>query len=195
MIGQAADSMAELQNLFVSDEDILDLAMDRSLTSKTVTLGFYQPINQDYDISTNITWMDLSGAPSSGGVASISDTAGQYYANASLGIKNIYSERDSNRIGIRYSALASSTVFSTYASSQYRFENGLSVTPKLRFDTRSNDNGTSQQNIAPTVRVQYQSKEHYLYADFGAIVYNSKSAQLSQQTNVYFVYLGYRYYF
>ncbi|MFT4925965.1 MAG: LysM repeat protein [Phenylobacterium sp.] len=195
LIGQAADSMAELQNLFVSEEDILDLAMDRSLTSKTVSLGFYQPINQDYDISTNITWMDLSGAPSSGGVASISDTAGQYYANASLGIKNIYSERDTNRFGIRYSALATSTVFSTYASSQYRFENGLSVTPKLRFDTRSNDNGTSQQNIAPTVRVQYQSKEHYLYADFGAIVYNSKSAQLSQQTNVYFVYLGYRYYF
>ncbi|NQZ11165.1 MAG: LysM peptidoglycan-binding domain-containing protein [Algicola sp.] len=196
LIGQAADSMAELQNLFINDEEILDIAQDRSLTSTTVSVGFYQPINDKYDISTDITYMDLSGAPESGGVASISDTGGQYYANVSLGAKHIYSDRDTNRLGFRYSNMATSQVYSMYLSSQYRFENGLSFTPKVRFDSRSNDNGTSQQNISPTFRIQYQTKQHYVYADFGAILYNSKQNQLpDQQTNVYFVYLGYRYYF
>lgn len=196
LIGQAVDSMAELQNQIISDEDILDLAVDRSLTSKTLTLGYYQPLSEKYDISTNLTWMDLSGAPGSGGVAEIAETGAQYYANISFGAKKLYSERDNNRFGIRYSSLATSTVVSLFMQSQYRFENGFSLTPKLRFDSRSNDNGTSQQNISPTLRMQYQSKNHYLYADLGAILYNSKSDLLpDQKTNVYFLYLGYRYYF
>lgn len=196
LIGQAVDSMAELQNQIISDEDILDLAVDRSLTSKTLTLGYYQPLSEKYDISTNITWMDLSGAPESGGVAAIAKSGGQYYANVSLGAKKLYSERDNNRIGIRYSSLATSTVISLFAQSQYRYENGFSITPKLRFDSRSNDDGSSQQNISPTIRLQYQSKNHYLYADIGAILYNSRSNELpDQKTNVYFAYVGYRYYF
>jgi hypothetical protein len=188
--------MAELQNLFINDEEILDIAQDRSLTSTTMSVGFYQPINDKYDISTDITYMDLLGAPESGGVAGISDTGGQYYANVSMGAKHIYSDRDTNRPGFRYSNMATSQVYSTYLSSQYRFENGLSITPKVRFDSRRNDNGTGQQNISPTVRIQYQTKQHYLYADPGTILYKSKQDLLpDQQTNVYFVYLGYRYYF
>ncbi len=196
LIGQSVDSFAELQNLFITDEEILDLALDRTLTSKTASLQFYQPINESFDINASLTWMNLSDAPESGGVPAISESGGQYYANINLSGKNLYSEQDVNRFGFRYSSLASSSVYSLYASSRYRLENGLSLMPKLRFDDRSNDNGTSQQSISPTLRLQYQSKKHYLYTDVGGIFYTSKSTLTpSQQTSIYYIYLGYRYYF
>ncbi|MDX2368504.1 MAG: LysM peptidoglycan-binding domain-containing protein [Colwellia sp.] len=196
LIGQSVDSFAELQNLFINDEEILDLALDRTLTSKTASLQFFQPINERYDVSASITWMDLSSAPESGGVPAISQSGGQYYANTYLSVRNLYSEHDTNSFGFRYSDLAQSQVYSLYATSRYRFTNGISITPKLRFDTRSNDNGTSQQSISPTFRMQYQSRKHYIYGDFGGIFYNTKSSFFpAQKTSIYFLYLGYRYYF
>lgn len=196
LIGQSVDSFAELQNLFINDEEILDLALDRTLTSKTASLQFFQPINERYDVSASITWMDLSSAPESGGVPAISQSGGQYYANLYLSVRNLYSEHDTNSVGFRYSDLAQSQVYSLYANSRYRFTNGISITPKLRFDTRSNDNGTSQQSISPTFRMQYQSRKHYIYGDFGGIFYNTKSTYFpTQKTSIYFLYLGYRYYF
>ena len=196
LIGQSVDSFAELQDLFINDEEILDLALDRTLTSKTASLQFFQPINDTYDVSASITWMDLTSAPASGGVPAISESGGQYYANTYLTARNLYSDQDTNSFGVRYSNLSQSQVYSLYATSRYRFENGVSLTPKLRFDNRSNDNGNSQQSISPTFRIQYQSRKHYIYGDFGGIFYNSKSSVFpTQKTSIYFLYLGYRYYF
>jgi hypothetical protein len=196
LIGQSIDSFAELQNLFINDEEILDLALDRTLTSKTASLQFFQPINERYDFSASITWMDLASAPESGGVPAISESGGQYYANAYFSVRNLYSDHDTNSVGFRYSDLSQSQVYSLYATGRYRFNNGISITPKLRFDTRSNENGSSQQSISPTFRMQYQSRKHYIYGDFGGIFYNTKSTLFpTQKTSIYFLYLGYRYYF
>ncbi|PCI60692.1 MAG: hypothetical protein COB35_08395 [Gammaproteobacteria bacterium] len=196
LIGQTVDSLSELQNLFITDEEILDLAIDRTLTSKTASFQYYQPISDNYDMSTSFTWMNISGAPGSGGVPEISQSGSQYYGNINFSAKKIFSKKDTNRLGFRYSSLASSKVSSIYVSDQYRFSNGLSIVSKLRFDNRSNANGSSQRSISPTFRLQYQSKKHYLYTDLGAILYNSKSTLLpTQSTKIYYLYFGYRYYF
>jgi len=196
LIGQTVDSLAELQNLFITDEEILDLAIDRTLTSKTASFQYYQPLSDNYDLSTSFTWMNISGAPSSGGVPAISESGSQFYSNINLTAKKIFSAKDTNRLGLRYSSLASSKVSSLYVSNQYRFTTGLSIISKLRLDDRSNTNGSSQRSISPTLRLQYQSKKHYLYTDLGGIFYNNKSTIFpSQSTKIYYLYLGYRYYF
>jgi len=196
LIGQSADSLAELQNLFITDEEILDLALDRTLESTTATLQFSQPINKQFDFSSSLTWMNLSGAPESGGVPAIGESGGQYYLNLYLGGKRLYSQNDYNTIGFRYSNLASSQVYSTYVTSRYKINKEFSVSAKFRFDNRNSDNGTSQQNISPTLRLQYQSKQHYLYSDIGGIFYNTKSDLFpSQESKIYYVYLGYRWFF
>jgi len=196
LIGQTVDSLAELQNLFITDEEILDLAIDRTLTSKTASFQYYQPITEHYDISSSFTWMNISGAPSSGGVPEISQSGAQFYGNINLSARKLFGKKDTNRLGFRYSSLASSTVSSIYMSNQYRFTSGLSIVSKLRFDDRSNSNGSSQRNISPTFRVQFQSKKHYFYTDLGGIFYNNKSTLLpAQSTKIYYLYLGYRYYF
>lgn len=92
----------------------------------------------------------------------ISESGDQLYVNVYLSARKLYSDKDINSFGFRYSSLASASVYSIYATSRYRFDNGFSIMSKLRFDDRSNDNGTSQQSISPTFRLQYQTKKHYL---------------------------------
>jgi len=196
LIGQPADSLEELQNLFLTDEEILDLAADRTLESKTSSLQISKPINKTFDISGNLTWTSLSGAPASGGVAEILEPGGQLYFNLYLGAARLYSPADSNQFGIRISQLSQSDVYSIYTSTQYRWDRSWSASMKLRFDDRENHNGGGQQSLSPSFRFQYQNKQQLIYSDFGAIFYTNQVEGLSDlSTDIYYLYMGYRYFF
>lgn len=196
LIGQTSDSLADLQNLFLSDDDILDLAVDRTLESKTATFQASKPLNGTYDLSASITYMDISGAPASGGVSEIIDTNAQFYMNIYLRASKLYSDKDTNQLGLRLSNLSNGDVWSIFGNSQYRISKSWTANAKFRFDSRTNDNGSEQQSISPGFRVQYQNKNNYFYSELGAIFYNNQTMGLSDiSTDIYFLYLGYRYFF
>lgn len=196
LIGQAADSLEELQELLITDEEILDLAADRTLQSRTSTFQLSHPLSKDYNISGSLTWNDLSGAPASGGVSEIAKPGAQLYYNIYLQGSKLFSTRDSNQIGLRVSKLSQSDVNSIYINSTYRWKSGWSLSGKLRYDNRTNHSGGGQQSVSPTFRVQYQSKENYLYADFGSIFYTNQVSGFDDvSTDIYYYYLGYRYFY
>ncbi len=184
LLGQSADSLEELQSFFLSDEEILDLAIDRTLESSTATLTVSRPLNDTFDISSNLTWMDISGAPESGGVVEIIDTDAQVYANIYLGARNLYSENDRSQLGIRASNLATSDVWSVFINSQYAITKSWNIRVKIRYDDRTNDNGAIQQNISPGIRLQYQDRSHYFYFELGAI-FRQISRQLTPHIKNY----------
>ncbi len=196
LIGQPADSLEELQNLFITDDEVLDLALDRTLESRSASFQVSYPISKNYEISSNINWLDLSGAPSSGGVAEIIDRGAQIYLNSYLRVSKLFSKNDTNQLGIRISKLETSDVWSVYISSQYRWLRLWNFSGKLRYDQRENTNGSSQQNISPSFRIQYQEKEHFIYTELGAILYTNQLVGLGDfKTDIYYLYLGYQFYF
>ncbi len=196
LVGQASDSLEELQELFLTEEEILDLAVDRTLESKTATFQVSKSINETFDLNTSVTWMDISGAPASGGVAEIIDPDGSVYFNIYLGARKLYSESDSHQLGLRLSKLSNSDVFSIFGNSQYKFSKAWRLRAKLRYDDRTSENGSEQQSISPGIRLQFQNRNNYLYAELGAIFYTNQNTGFDEvKTDIYYAYLGYRYYF
>lgn len=196
LIGQPADSLEELQNLFLTDDEILDLAIDRTLESRSASFQISQPISKNYEISANLNWLDLSGAPASGGVPEIINRDGQTYFNIYLRGSKLYSSSDTNQLGFRISKLATSDIWSAYISSQYRWKRHWNFTGKLRYDNRSNDNGSGQQSISPSFRFQYQNNDHFVYTELGAILYTNQIVNFRDlSTDIYYLYLGYQFYF
>jgi len=196
LIGQSSDSIDELQNTLITDDEILDLAADRTLESQTATFQISTPINKTFDISGSVTQLSISGAPSSGGVAEIIKPGNQFYFNSYVTASKLYSGADSSQLGYRMSKLSTSDVNSIYVTSRYRWKNSFSLGMKLRYDARKNDNGGGQQNISPSLRLQYQNKSQYFYADIGAILFTNQVVGLSDiKTDIYFSYIGYRYFF
>ncbi len=196
LIGQPADSLEELQNLFLTDDEILDLALDRTLESQSVSLQVSIPLSKKYEISSNINWLDISGAPESGGVSEIINRDAQIYFNTYLRGSKLYSQSDSNQVGVRISKLATSDVWSLYVSSQYRWKRAWSFSGKIRYDERTNENGSGQQNISPSIRLQYQKSDHFIYTELGAILYTNQIVGFGDlSTDIYYMYLGYQFYF
>ena len=196
LIGQPANSLEELQNLFLSDDEILDLALDRTLESQSVSLQVSVPLSKTYEISSNINWLDISGAPESGGVSEIINRDAQIYFNTYLRGSKLYSKSDSSQLGVRISKLATSDVWSLYVSSKYRWKRAWSFSGKVRYDDRTNENGSGQQNISPSVRLQFQKSDHFIYTELGAILYTNQIVGFGElSTDIYYMYLGYQFYF
>ena len=196
LIGQSADSIDELQNTLLTDDEILDLAADRTLESQTATFQISTPINKTFNISGSLTQISISGAPESGGVAEIIEPGSQFYFNTYITASKLYSGADSNQLGYRMSKLSTSDVNSIYVTSRHRWKNSFSLGIKLRYDDRKNDNGGGQQNISPSLRLQYQNKTQYFYADIGAILFTNQITGIADiKTDIYYSYIGYRYFF
>ncbi len=196
LIGQAADSIQELQLLFVTDTEIQDLAIDRTLESKSASVTVSTPYSDDIDISGSLTWLNLSAAPASGGVPAFASSGSQYYLNLQVTGHKVITSKDTSYLGMRYSSLSNSKIFSIYGNSRLPWGERSYFNPKLRFDYRNNTNGSSQFNVSPSIRFQYQQKRHIFYVEGGMIYFVTDLPNFkSQNTTIYYSYLGYRFSF
>jgi len=194
LIGQPVDSLQELQLLFLTDDEILDLANDRTLQSKSASIHYSFSYNDDVTLSSSLTWLNLSDAPASGGVPAFTSSGDQYYLDFQASTKSMFFENDTSFAGIRYSKLNTSDILSIYGNTRITWGGGFTLTPKVRVDVRDNSNGTSQLNISPAIKLQYQNRPHILFAETGLIYFVTGFPEFDDQTTqIYFLYLGYRY--
>ncbi len=194
LIGQPTDSIQELQLLFLSDDEIFDLAQDRTLESKSASVLYSFPFNDEVNLSGSLTWLNLSDSPASGGVPAFSSSGNQFYLDFQATTKSLFFDKDTTFAGIRISELNTSSIFSVYANSRVPWKKNITITPRIRFDVRDNTNGSSQWNVTPSVKIQYQEKFHILFAETGLIYFQTDFPELdTQTTSIYYVYMGYRY--
>ena len=196
LIGQGLDSIDALQNALLSEDEIEDLANDRTRDSKTASVMLSRPMNERMEISGTLTWLDLSDTPASGGVPAYEGTGGQYYMDMRVTGRQIFGERDTSFVSTRFYKLQSSDIWSFYANSRLPVGQRWSLNPRIRIDHRDNSNDTTQWNFAPAVRAQYQADRHIVFSEGGLIYYRTKYSELDDQDfKIWFAYLGYRYSF
>jgi len=96
-------------------------------------------------------------------------------------------------VGVRYNTLQTTDIWSVYANSRMPWGENMSLNPRLRVDYRDNANGTTQWNLSPGLRLQYQTRRHLLYTETGMIYYRTGYPALdSRELKTYFAYMGYR---
>ena len=194
LIGQPADSIQELQLLFLTEDEILDLAQDRTLESKSASVLYSFAFTDDVDLSGSLTWLNLSDSPASGGVPAFTSSGNQFYLDLQATTKNLIFDKDTSFVGIRFSELNTSSIFSVYANSRIPWKEKITLTPRIRVDIRDNSNGSSQWNLTPSIKIQYQEKFHIVFAETGMIYFQTDFPDLdTQTTTIYYVYMGYRY--
>lgn len=192
LYGQSVFTLDELKQL-LTDDEIEELADDRTRDSKSATLTLSQPLGERFDLSTSATWLDLSETPASGGVPAYEGSGGQYYLDLRLSGQRLFGERDLSFVGIRYNALQTTDIWSFYANSRLYWGSRLSLNPRVRVDHRDNTNGSTQWNVSPGLRVQYQTRRQLFYTEGGMIYYRTEYPELdSMEFKTYFAFVGYQ---
>ncbi len=192
LIGQTAGSIHDLLQSFTEDE-IRQLAEDRSGETLSYSLGFSQPLAERWQINVDFTAAQLAEGPGSGGVLALPDSGDEYYVYTSLVGSSLFIEGDVSILGLRYSDSEIARVSTIYLDSRYPVANSLRVNPRLAVSVRQiSADDSSETFVSPSLRLLYRFARRYQIELEGGGDLGSRSGDGNTDTTAYFIYMGYR---
>jgi tetratricopeptide (TPR) repeat protein len=193
LIGQGVSSIDELLLIF-REEEIRQLARDRTGDIQTYSLGVSAPLFDRFQINGDATMVNYDGTVASGGVPAVPDSDGNIYYSMTLIGSSLLMEQDTSIFGLGYvdGDMVSTTTLTI--DSRYRVTRGMRINPRLRFSRRDIERTDSEQWIAtPSLRMLYRFARHYeVELELGGEWSNQKTDTESFDYNSYFIYAGYR---
>ena len=192
--GQAAGSIDELGDSF-TDDQIYQLAKDRTSKSTSLYLGAIYSIDSNRQLNFDISYFELDATEASGGVAAIPSTT-DVLLSVDYSIRDFFSINDYTSMGIRLTDSDTSEILSLRFRSRIPGSGGIVYAPRLQLDfRRSIGSGVDQTIVKPSIKLRYRaSKKLSLEADFG-IEYSDLDLPDFEQQVAYSMFLGYTYFF
>ncbi len=194
LTGQPVKTIDELLLLF-SEDEIRQLAEDRSADLTTITLGFSRPLYERFQISADVTASDLGGTTASGGVPALDGLGADYFYNFSVIGSSLFKEGDSSIFSLRYHDGSTTRTISLSADTRYPVTRNFRFNPRLTVAHRDSSGlDSSELLIIPSVRLFYQMQRRLrLELEGGTRLSNLDTASGSQSSTSWYLYAGYRY--
>jgi len=194
LTGQAVRTIDELLLLF-SEDEIRQLAEDRSADLTTITLGFSRPLYERFQISADVTASDLGGTAASGGVPALDGLGADYFYNVSLIGSSLFKEGDSSIFSLRYHDGSTTRTISLSTDTRYPVTRSFRFNPRLTLAHRdSSSMDASEVLIIPSIRLFYQMKRRLRFElEGGTRLSSLDTASGSQSSSSWYLYAGYRY--
>jgi hypothetical protein len=191
--GQSAGSIDDLLDT-LTEEEIQELAKDRTGHSTTATLGASHPFSEKFQLSGDVTVSELSGTKASGGIEAIPDTGKEYFYNLQFIGSNLFKTGDTSILGTRYSDTSTAKIYTLSLDSRYPVIRAWRVNPRMRLDYRENDNDDSSQWTAlPSLRMDYRWRKRYRFEVEGGKEWTTRDfTDRSEDSSSYYLSMGYR---
>ena len=135
LFGQPVNELSELQELYSNDE-IRQLARDRTPTSYYASLGGTQQLTKRVQLALDVSGSKLTATPTSGGVTGTPATGWEFAANPQLLVTNLLKDGDIATLGFRYFDGATTTTYSLLLNERFPVTDKLRLAPRLRLDWR-----------------------------------------------------------
>ena len=191
--GQTLPNLADLLDTLTEDQ-LRQLAEDRTADLTTVTLGASHPFTEQWQISGDVTVSRLSGTDASGGVEAIPGTGNEYFYNIQFIGSNLIKTGDISVLGLRYSDTSTAEISTLTLDTRYPIQTVWRVNPRFRVDYRDNSTSNSTQWIAsPSLRIDYRWRKRYRFEIEGGGEWSTEDLPNdSEDASSYFFSLGYR---
>ncbi len=193
LIGQLDGSLSALNQRFTEDQ-IRQLALDRSADSHNYTISLAHPLNDKLQISGDLTLSTLSSTPASGGIDAIPASGEDWNYSVQLMGTDLIKGGDIAIIGLRMDNNSTSDTISLNLNTRYPVTQALRINPRLRIDHRhfTTDNST-QWTTAPSVRVNYRLRRYFnLEFEAGGDWTSRDAPGATSKTTGYYISAGYR---
>mgnify|MGYP001823472682 CR=1 FL=1 len=195
LVGQITDDFATLKTLFTEDE-IYQLALDRSAPTTTFTLGLSRPLTPKLQLGFNATHSKIEATPESGGVPANPESTYGYYS-LDLVASSLFTERDVTIFGLRYAESGTSNIYTVNVDSRFSIGRAWRISPRLRVDYREiTTDGSEQWTYTPGLRLEYRWGRKVRFELMAGQQFSEReSTDLNQDRESYYVNLGYQLFF
>lgn len=170
---------------FFTDAQIYQLAKDRTLVVKSMTLSYSRPLTKKLQTNFDFTLSDTGGTPGTAAsagtlaVAPIPATGKEYYYGAQLVGTGLFWENDIYIFSGRYADTQRTRTYTADFNARVSLSRKVRVSPRLRYGFRDNklDTGNFSQ-FQPTMRFNY-------YPMRGGEVEIEAGANFSRQKSIF----------
>jgi hypothetical protein len=175
--------------------EIEDLAVDRTASFTSASVGFSRPINEKFQVSLDATITDFSGTAASGGVAATEGTGNEYFYAAQLIGNGVITSDDLLIAGLRFADLDQSNYYVMDLSLRYPLMDSLKVNPRLMLGYRTGDTtDLVEYTVLPSVLVDYYlTRDLSLELEVGARWTDTTENNVEETSTDLFFTIGYRY--
>lgn len=193
--GQGVDNLGDLFERF-NEEDLYNLAQDRTARSKTASFGITQDLSEHWQLTAEATATRLSGTTASGGVEGFAATGTDFYFNTQLIASDLLMTGAIISFGLRYYDTSNYRSYGAIVNARLPITPELRVNPRVLVDYRQSDNGNDRLMLRPLVRIDYRFKRWLHFEAEGGVEWQDETfAGINQQLLGTFFYIGYRLYF
>jgi tetratricopeptide (TPR) repeat protein len=190
---QTIDRPEQLGSTY-SNQEIYQLARDRTAQNQTYSLGWSQRLNNSLNWSTDVTMSQTSATKASANVTAIAATGQQWSTSSQLTLLDFPGQGDVTLTGLRYSNTATVDSKGLFANSRIRSGQHWRWTPSLLLDQRQwLTSDRQQQRLAPSLSLGYQTGAALLEAELGLEWLNSQSSSGDDNSQSIFMGIGYQY--
>jgi tetratricopeptide (TPR) repeat protein len=209
LIGQPTDSLDSLIQSLGLDA-VRQLALDRSLTSDTYSMGVQRPIGERLQWGADVSFSRTGAMPASGGVPAVASSGSAISFSTQLLGGGWLVDGDMNTVGLAYSTRAGTKMASTYGSTRFPIGEHFRFGPRLQLSHTSGSDpatGTSAGwSASPSLLADWrfrhglvQFESGYERANFDASIpvgvpvdpNNPPATTLNQRTKRFWFSLGY----
>jgi hypothetical protein len=192
LIGRTETSIDELLAI-MSEDEIRQLARDRTSRSYSATLGVSHPLTEKYQLNFEASAYDQTDTVASGGVPAVESGATQYsYALTMIG-SSVFKQGDISILGLHYADTGVAETSTVNLNVRYPLTNAWRVGPSLVMDYRNSHTGVDQLTTRPAVRIDYRWLSNISFdAELSLLnITELGSGGVGDSTDVFFE-LGYR---
>jgi hypothetical protein len=193
LIGQPVSTVEELLLVWTEDE-IRQIARERTADSQTVSFGVATPFAERWQINADVTVAEIGDSVASAGVAAMPGTGRQTYYSASFVGSALFAANDVSIFNVRVGQAEQFTSSQLVWDVRLPVGRRLRVNPRLRFGVwDSPTTGRRRETIAPSFRLLFNTTRHYrLEVEVGNDFLARTDGGGEQESTGKFLYLGYR---
>jgi len=193
LIGQPVSTIDELL-LVWTEEEIRQIARERTSDGRTLTLGVAAPLAERWQVNADVTLTEIGDSVASAGVAAMPGTGMQTYYSASFVGSALFGASDVSIFNVRAGQS------DEFTSSQITWDVRLPVGRKLRLNPRlkvgvweSPTTGRRRETITPSLRLLLNPSRRYrLELEVGNDNFTRTDRSGVQEATGRFVNVGYR---
>ena len=194
LAGQNVASIEELNGLF-SEEEIYQLAEDRTSQGQNLNIGSNYQIDNSRQIYLSLSYASLEETIASGGVPETPTTEDIYLAG-DYSIRGFFSNDDYTSFGLRLSDTNTTNVISMRARSYIPGSSNFGYDPRIRLDYRENkDSDQVQWVINSSIKLTYRPSRKLSFETGFGVEYSDYDLPLLDDQTAYTFSLGYLYQF
>jgi hypothetical protein len=193
LIGQPVSSFDELLLVF-TEEEIRQLALDRTAESRTATLGIATPLGQRFQLNADVSVTELGATVASAGVPALPDNGTQTVYSMSFVGSGLFGGRDVSIFNLRYGEADTFTTSQLTWDSRFALGRALRINPRLRYSTwESLADGRRRETLSPSLRLLVDLRHRYrLELELGSNEITRTSSGDRRIASGTFLSLGYR---